>query len=448
MERAAISGPSRWALVVLACLCAGAIVAAVLLIGPKNSTAAASSRTVTAERGVVQSTVTGSGTLEAKQTDVDFTSSGQLTEVMVHAGQHVVEGQALAKIDSTGASIALEQAQADLASAQAKLDQAEAEKVSPASSAAAPQQKGSNTGNSGSSGVSEATKAADIDSAQAGVDSAQASVDSAERTLSQTTLTAPSSGTVAEVNGSVGDTVSGGGSSPSSDSSSSGSGSGNGNGSNGGNGNNDSGSDSGSGGSSTAFIVLTAKKLTLQVPFSESDIGKIKRHQPATVTITALPGTELAAHVTSIDTLPTTNSGVTSYNVNFALDQTSHRLRSGMSASAQVVVSRVNDALNLPSAAISRGTVQLVKDGKTTTQQVTTGIVGDSTTQIISGLKAGDQVSMSVGGVSGLSSEIGNALRGRGSGTLGGGGFGGGGGGPQVVGPGGGGGGPKFSAGG
>jgi multidrug efflux pump subunit AcrA (membrane-fusion protein) len=294
--------------------------------------------------------------------------------------------------------------------------------------------------------VSEATKAADIDSAQAGVDSAQASVNSAERTLSQTTLTAPSSGTVAELNGSVGDTVSGGGSSPSSDDSSSGSGSGSGGGNGSGNG---SGSDSGSGNSSSAFIVLTAKKLTLQVPFSESDIGKIKRGQPATVTITALPGTELAAHVTSIDTLPTTNSGVTSYNVNFALDQTSHRLRSGMSASAEVVVSRVKDALNLPSAAISRGTVQLVKDGKTTTQPVTTGIVGDSTTQIISGLKAGDEVAMSVSGVSGLSSEISNALRGRGSGTLGGGGGGfGGGGGPQVVGPGGAGGGPKFSAGG
>src|SRR5262249_32755994 len=161
----------------------------------------------------------------------------------------------------------------------------------------------------------------------------QASVNGAQRTLAQTTLTAPSAGTVAEVNGSVGDTVSGGGSSPNSDSSSPGSGSGSGSGNGSGNG---SGSGSGAGKSSTPFILLTAKKLPRQVPFSESAIGKIRRGQPATVTITALPGTELAAHVTSIDTLPTTNSGVTSYNVNFALDQTSRRLRAGMSASAQV----------------------------------------------------------------------------------------------------------------
>jgi macrolide-specific efflux system membrane fusion protein len=182
------------------------------------------------------------------------------------------------------------------------------------------------------------------------------------------------------------------------------------------------------------------------VPFSESDIGKIKKHQPATVTITALPGTELAAHVSSIDTLPTTNSGVTSYNVTFTLDQKSSRIRPGMSASAQVVVQRVEDAVNLPSAAVSRrggqSTVTLVKNGKSTTQPVVTGIVGDSTTQIISGLKPGDEVSMSVGGASALSSAAGSGGRGGtagfgaaagGGGAIaipggGGGGFGGGGG--------------------
>jgi macrolide-specific efflux system membrane fusion protein len=147
--------------------------------------------------------------------------------------------------------------------------------------------------------------------------------------------------------------------------------------------------------------------------------------------------------VTSIATLPTTNSGVTSYNVTFALDQKSRKLRPGMSASAQVVVSRVRDAINLPSAAISRrggqATVQLVNDGKTQDQPVVTGIVGDSTTQIISGLKAGDEVSMSVGGVSSLSSGLGGSRGGGGTLGGGGGGFGGAGGGPVVVGPGGGG---------
>jgi macrolide-specific efflux system membrane fusion protein len=107
-----------------------------------------------------------------------------------------------------------------------------------------------------------------------------------------------------------------------------------------------------------------------------------------------------------------------------------------MSASAQVVVQRVDEAVNLPSAAISRrggqSTVTLVKDGKSTTQPVTTGIVGDSTTQIISGVKPGDEVSMSLG--SGLSSL------GSGSGGSGGSGsFGGAGGGPIAI-PGGGGG--------
>jgi macrolide-specific efflux system membrane fusion protein len=444
MERAAFSGPARWALLALGCLCAAAVVVAVLLVGPKGSSAAAATRTVTAERGVVQSTVTGSGTLDSTQTDVNFGSSGKLTDVLVKSGDKVVEGQKLATIDSTDAGIALEQAQANLRSAHAKRDQAQAGGSNSSASSGSPQ--GAGAGNSANS----AATAASIAAAQADVDSAQASVNSAQRTVDQTTLTAPSSGTVAEVNAGVGDTVSGGGSSSAADSSSgsgsadSGSG-GSGSGASSGSGGSGSSSDSGSSGSTSAFIVLVASsKPTLQVPFSESDIGKIKRHQPATVTITALPGTELAAHVTAIATLPTTNSGVTSYEVTFALDQTSTRLRPGMSASAQVVVSRVKNGLNLPSAAISRRggqpTVTLVKGGKSVEQPVTTGIVGDSTTQIISGLQAGDQVEMSVAGAS--SPSAGGLGSGRGSGTLGGGGtFGGAGGGPQVVIPGGGGGG-------
>ncbi|HXD58813.1 MAG TPA: hypothetical protein VN606_12875, partial [Thermoleophilaceae bacterium] len=69
MRRAA-STP-RWVWVVLTLLCAGAIVVAVLVVGPESAPAARS-RTVTAGRGVVQSTVSGSGTIQARQTNVNF----------------------------------------------------------------------------------------------------------------------------------------------------------------------------------------------------------------------------------------------------------------------------------------------------------------------------------------------------------------------------------------
>ena len=125
MRREGISSP-RWSWVVLALLCVGAIVAAVLVVGPTSSSQASRARTVTAEKGVVQSTVSGSGSLQVQETDVNFADSGQLVEVKVKPGQHVVEGQVLARIKSNDQRLALDQAEANLTSAEAKLRQAEA----------------------------------------------------------------------------------------------------------------------------------------------------------------------------------------------------------------------------------------------------------------------------------------------------------------------------------
>src|SRR4051812_610341 len=219
MRRAASS--PRWAWVVLTLLCVGAVVAAVLVVGPESAPAA-KSRTVTAERGVVQSTVSGSGTIQARQTDVNFASAGRLTDVKVKAGQHVVEGQELATTDPRSAELTLEQAEAQLRSAQAGLSSAEAQQVSSSQSANSSASKGA-TGpssqnqnqkqNQSSGGTPAASKQASIDQAQAQVDSAEAAVENAQQGVSDTTLTSPVSGTVASVNAGVGDYVSGGGSS-------------------------------------------------------------------------------------------------------------------------------------------------------------------------------------------------------------------------------------------
>jgi macrolide-specific efflux system membrane fusion protein len=429
MRRAASS--PRWAWVVLTLLCVAAVVVAVLVVGPESAPAA-KSRTVTAERGVVQSTVSGSGTIQARQTNVNFASAGQLTDVKVKAGQHVVEGQVLAHVKSQSAELSLEQAEAQLRSAQASLDSAEAQATaSTASSATATtsankgasgptgpsQNQSSNANSNQSSAQSQASKQAAVAQAQAQVDSAEAAVENAQQGVSDTTLTSPVSGTVASVNAGVGDYVSGGGSSNASAQSSS-------NNSNSSS-NNNSSSQSNSSSSGSAFIVIVdMNHLDLVVPFSESDIHKIKLHQPATVSVNALPEEQIAATVTSIDTLPTTNNSVTSYNVTFRLDQHASGIKPGMSASATVVVERVDDAVNVVTAAISRGvggsTVTVVKGGKAVRQQVSTGITGDSTTQILSGLNAGDQVQVPI------VTNSATAGGGTGTGRLGGGGLGGG----------------------
>ena len=54
-------------------------------------------------KGVVQSTVTGSGNLApAKQLDLDFGTSGKVTKVYVTEGEHVSQGQLIARITSAG----------------------------------------------------------------------------------------------------------------------------------------------------------------------------------------------------------------------------------------------------------------------------------------------------------------------------------------------------------
>jgi macrolide-specific efflux system membrane fusion protein len=196
------------------------------------------------------------------------------------------------------------------------------------------------------------------------------------------------------------------------------------------------------------------------VPFSESDIHQVRVGQPATVTVNALPGQKLAAHVTSIDDLPTTSNGVVSYNVDFDLDQSEAGLKPGMTASAQVVVKEVSGAISVPTSAVSgRGagaTVTVVSGGKQTTRSVVTGMTGDSTTQIVSGLSAGDQVAIVIptGGGSGSGAAGAGGLRpaGGGGGPGGGGlffgGGGGGGGGGGLRGGGGGGGGLRGGGGG
>ncbi len=111
-----------WLLYALGALCAGAIVAAVLLVGPSSSSQASVTRTARAAQGVVQSTVSGSGNLQAiSQLNLGFKTAGTVTHIYVSQGQHVVQGQLLATLDPQSAEVTLEQAKASLQSAEANL---------------------------------------------------------------------------------------------------------------------------------------------------------------------------------------------------------------------------------------------------------------------------------------------------------------------------------------
>lgn len=413
--------PRAWHNWALGLLCLIVVVAAITSIGSSSADSAASQRTATAERGVVQSTVSGNGSLEAaKQVELNFGTSGEVTEIDVEAGEKVSKGKVLARIDSSSARASLASAEAQLSEAEETLEAAsEGEETSAsheggATTVLASYEPGSTTEASAvegteapaepapSEGKSEPESSApagatvSVATAEAKLRQAQLSVESARQEVGETALRAPISGTIASVAGSVGETVSGEGSAAGGGSSTE-----SGGGSTGGLGAIGAGSSesSGSSGSSSALIVLSQLgRLKMEVSFNESDIGKVKVGQPATVSVSSMEGTELAGRVTKVDVLPSEGSsnGVVEYPATVSLTQGAKGVRAGMSASAEVVVEQVEGAVSVSSEAITSGpgggSVTVLEDGKEVERSVTTGLKGDEMTQILSGVAAGETV--------------------------------------------------------
>ena len=115
-------------------------------------------------------------------------------------------------------------------------------------------------------------------------------------------------------------------------------------------------------------MLSNLESLQLVVGLSESEIGNVHVGQIATVTIEALNGRKVAAHVVNVGQVPTSSSGAVSYDVTFQLDQEAEGLKVGMSATAEVVVKQA-EGLNVPTSAIKGGSVTVVRNGKQETRR-------------------------------------------------------------------------------
>ncbi|MEI6648972.1 MAG: biotin/lipoyl-binding protein [Actinomycetes bacterium] len=252
---------------------------------------------------------------------------------------------------------------------------------------------------------------ADVDAAQASITLAQANYSQAVRNLAATTIKAPVAGDVASIAAVVGQNAPTASSSAASAS-----------------------------GSASGFIVLTnVSALRIQAGFSESDTAKIQAGQLATFAFAALPTLAPTGTVASVDLLPSTSSGATSYTVTFDLDSEVPGLKPGMSATVTVTTGSAINVLQVAAQAVTlrgtRGSVNVVSSvgGKEvlTRTSVVIGLQGDSTDQILSGLKEGQKIALrttttSVGSNGFPTGGI-PAVTGAGGTLTGGGGFGGGG---------------------
>jgi HlyD family secretion protein len=222
---------------------------------------------------------------------------------------------------------------------------------------------------------------------QASVASAQAEVDNANTAVNQTTLTSPMAGYVVSVTGQPGESVgaSGGATAtapgstapqPSSASTSS----------------------NGTGSGASSFITLSSDSaFQAVVPFAETDAARLQPNQTASATFDAINGLSLPAHVLAVSVTATVISNVVNYYATFTFDDSDRRLKAGMTANLTVVVDEADNVLVVPTSAITRrgqaATVTVLQtDGTHVITPIETGVVGDSTTEVTSGLKAGDKV--------------------------------------------------------
>jgi multidrug efflux pump subunit AcrA (membrane-fusion protein) len=87
---------------------------------------------------------------------------------------------------------------------------------------------------------------------------------------------------------------------------------------------------------------------------------------------------------------------VVNYDVTVVLDETDPAMRPGMTASAAIVVERRENVLLAPNRAIKSSgktkIITLMQNDRSITTTVTLGLVGESYSEIVSGLKQGDTV--------------------------------------------------------
>lgn len=156
-------------------------------------------------------------------------------------------------------------------------------------------------------------------------------------------------------------------------------------------------SNTGSSSDNTALLsVINKTKFSVTVAISEVDIPSIKNGQPAIVTFDAFPDKSFTGSVTNVDSVGTTTSGVTTYNVQVILDNVDESLRPGMSASSSIITNRKEHVLLVPNGAIQNQNnqtfVNVVKNGTTVSTAVTIGLSNELETEITSGIYEGDTV--------------------------------------------------------
>ena len=94
------------------------------------------------------------------------------------------------------------------------------------------------------------------------------------------------------------------------------------------------------------------KRMQLEANIDEADIGAVRVGQDATFTVDAFTARRFPARIETIEFSPLVTEGVVTYKAVLSVDNSELALRPGMTATAQVVVQQISNALLVPNAAL------------------------------------------------------------------------------------------------
>ncbi len=152
--------------------------------------------------------------------------------------------------------------------------------------------------------------------------------------------------------------------------------------------------------SPTLIVVADLNRLEVATYVDETDIGKIRIGQSATVTVDAFANQTFTGHVSKIASGSTIQQGVITYDVTISLANPTHTLKPDMTASVTIQTGKQTNVLLVSSDAVKIGTngmtvnVLSQQNGHagSTARAVVTGGTDGVNTEIKSGLKEGETV--------------------------------------------------------
>ena len=278
--------------------------------------------TAEVEKGDLRETVTATGTLSPLDSvEIGAEVTGRVVALHVDINEQVKKDQILVELDTEPLEARIEETQAQLRSAQAshkssKTSVAEAEAKTKRTRELHKRGLASDQDLEAAEAALDRAKAS-VSTASAQISLARASVKSAQTNKSKTIIRSPIDGIVLARTVELGQTV--------------------------------------TSGLQTPVLFTVARDLTkmqLKIDVDEADVGKVKEGQRASFLVDAYPNRRFTSKVVRLSNLPKAGTTVITYEAVLTVDNSDRLLRPGMTATATIVTSEIQDVLLVPNAAL------------------------------------------------------------------------------------------------